>query len=226
LRQRAHEIWLKRAAVAAAILAVVAAADFMFSLGKSWLSERPIPMQFLSVSLPDGRILQTPMRLRDGPDGTSDSLAPCHTLGDLPTYRAGDRLAAKVQSGSPDDWAAMFGSNHHVLVAISTPGQTNDPASRSVVKILPLPEPNAVRSGEEVGFMVDLQKSDELVVVLAQRFKPFDANKLAGELHKLLDPLRPDERVNAARRFLQNAAPGALAYVFRTIETGEGCPSE
>jgi hypothetical protein len=226
LRQRAHEIWLQRGAAAAAIIAAATAADLLFSAGKSWLSKRPIPMQFLSVSLPDGRILQTPIRYLKRPDGTSDSLSPCHTATDLPIYRAGDRLAAKVQSGSPDDWAGMFGANHHVLVAVSTPSQVNELASRPVVKILPLPAPDAVRSGGEVGFMVEVQESDELVVLLAQRFKSFDGNRLAAEMHELLDPLKPDERVNAARRFLQNAAPGALAYVFRTTETGEGCPSE
>jgi hypothetical protein len=226
LRQRSHELWLQRGAAVAAIVAAIAAADLLFSAGKSWLSNRPIPMQFLSVSLPDGRILQTPIRYHEKPDGTSDSLSPCHTNTDLPIYRAGDRLAAKVQSGSPDDWVGMFGANHHVLVAVSAPAQVNELASRPVVKILPLPAPDAVRPGGEVGFMVEVQESDELVVLLAQRFKSFDGNRLAAEIHELLDPLKPGERVNAARRFLQNAAPGALAYLFRTTETGEGCPSE
>jgi hypothetical protein len=226
LRQRPHELWLQRGAAAAAILAAAAAADLLFSAGKSWLSQRPIPMQFLSVSLPDGRIVQTPIRYHKKPDGTYDSLLPCRTAADLPVFRVGDRLAAKVQSGSPDDWAGMFGLNYHVLVAISTPSQTDDASSRPVIKILPLPAPDAVRSGDHVGFMDEVQESDELVVLLAQRFKSFDSNRLARELHELIDPLRPDERVNAARRFLQEASPGALAYVFRTADSTEGCPGE
>lgn len=226
LKQRAQDLWLQRGAAAAAILALLAATDLLFSAGKAWLSKRPISMQFLSVSLPDGRILQTPVRYQEKPDGTSDSLLPCHSTTDLPIYRDGDRLAAKVRSGSPDDWVGMFGPNYHVLVAISAPGQANDPTNKPTVKILPLPAPSNVHSGEEIGFMVEVQKSDELIALLANRFNPFDSNRLATELHELLDPLRPDERVNAARRFLQNTAPGALAYVFRTTETEEGCSSE
>lgn len=226
LRQRARDLWLQRCAAAAAILAFVVAADLLFSEAKSWLSMRPVAMRFLSVSLPDGRILQTPIRYHQKPDGTSEAMLPCRTATELPIYQAGDRLAAKVQSGSPDDWTGMFGPNHHVLVAISTPGQANDPANKTIVKILSLPAPDTIRSGEEIGFMVELQKSDELVVLLAQRFKPFDSNRLAGELHELLDPLRADERVNAARRSLQNSAAGALAYVFRTTEKAEDCPGD
>jgi hypothetical protein len=227
LQQRPHEVWLRRGGIAGLVLLAVAAGKVSVSVSGALLSRVPIPMEFLASALGDGRIVQTPARFHRKSDNISYPALPCRTATGLPLYRVGDTLAAKIRSGSPDDWVGMFGPNYHVLVAIAPTGGTGAD-SKPVIKVLPFATPwdGPVRPGEKIEFSDDVQEADELVVVLAQRFEPFDRDRLAAELHQRLDPLQPSERVNAATNFLRRSAPGWLEYVFRTTSKGEDCPDE
>jgi hypothetical protein len=210
LARRPLEIWARRGAIAASLLALLGA-------GSAWLVNRPIRLDFLPFALDDGRIAQTPVRLRTGEDGRAHALRPCPGFQGTPEYPVKDALVAEVRSGRPDDSLSSVVRNYHVLVSIS---------SDTGIKILPLPW-DGVRAGETIGYRLDLvpaHDEDNLLVLLARRFWPFDAAELESELHRRIDSLKKSEQLSAARNFLTGAAPGYLEYLFRTVNDRETCP--
>jgi hypothetical protein len=208
LQIRPYERWLQRGAIAAVLLGAL-------SMAAIWAVRRPIPMEFRAVSLDDGRIVQTPVRLLGRPDGSDELLPPCRPGGGLPAYRAGDRIRVKIGSGDPNDWVGYFGANYHAMVAIST--------TAAVVKIAPL---ETTPPGGTIDFQDSVEPSLDAFFIVTRRLRPFDIDRLREQLHKRIDELNVSERLNAARAFLREAASGVLEYDFRVESGGKDCPDE
>jgi hypothetical protein len=172
-------------------------------------------MEFLAVSVDDGRIVRTPVRLLERADGTDELASPCRPGGGLPVYRAGDRIRVRIRSGDPNDWGGYFGLNHHAMVAIST--------TAAIIKIAPL---DSARPGGTIDFQDSVEPSLDTFFIIGQRLRTFDIDRLREELHRRTDDLNVSERLNAARSFLQKAGSGALEYEFRVETGGKDCPDE
>jgi hypothetical protein len=173
----------------------------------------PIPLSFATVAMENGTIAATPARYRLRSSAV-ELLPPCRLAGsDAPGFIVGERMAVRLRTGGARDRAAWLGGYQHMLVSIS---------SSSGAKVLPPPTSNAIASGAETGYLIDVDAPEEetLLIWLAKRGKPFDAAALDAKLRQTLQPLRPTERINAARNLLQNAAAGVLIYSFRSISPG------
>ncbi len=199
-----------RRALMASAACLAAAAVF-----RAWYVS-PIDLSFATVANPDGSITATPARL--GPAGSAnDILPPCRVPGsDTPAFVIGEQLAMSLKTGKEQDLGALLGGYQLVLVSVSgTSGEKS---------LLP-PGKGSVTPGSELPFRTGVRAPEEetLLVWLAKRGGAFDRTALDAELHGVIDPLKPAERISAARNFLSRMAPGFLSYTFRSVAPGS-CP--
>ncbi|UYO54597.1 hypothetical protein [Rhodopseudomonas palustris] len=209
----ARQRWGRRAIIAAGLLATM-------MLGLFVASERSIVLEFMPRAFADGRIVETPVRLRELVEGGEHVAPPCTPSHGLPLFQVGEQFAAEVRSGDVDGWMEAIDRHYHVLVAVS---------AKSGSKVLTLPAPTnatGIKAGDTIRYrfdIVDGPDEDNLIVVLARRWRPFDAERLSTELHHRLDHLQPTERLAAARAYLASVAPGALEFMFRTVKGDPSC---
>lgn len=191
----------------------------LFALACAWLIawgawtilvRAPIPLKFTALVSPDGTILATPARSRDPPG--SGWQPPCRLAGsDLPGFVIGERIAMRLSTGGESDLLAWLLGYQHALVSISTV---------SGLKVLLPGSRRSIPPGMRPGYQIEVREPEEetLFAWLARRgWDPFDAVALEAELHRSLGPLKPPERMNAARNLLKDYAPGVLFYSFRSI---------
>ena len=172
-----------------------------------------IPLSFATVAIQNGNIVATPARYRPR-SSASELLPPCRLAGsDTPGFIVGEQMAVRLSTGTARDLASWLGGYQHILVSIS---------SSSGAKVLPPPTLTPIVSGSTTGYLIDVHEPQEetLLIWLAKRGKPFDAAALDAKLRRTLQPLRPTERINAARNLLQSSAAGVLLYSFRSVSPG------
>lgn len=193
-------------------LVAAAACLAMATILHAWFVS-PIALSFATVANPDGSISATPTRL--GPAGSGIGiLPPCHVANsDTPAFVIGEQLAMSLQTGKARGLSALFGGYQLVLVSVS---------STSGEKSLLPPGRGAVAPGSEMPFRTGVREPEEdtLLVWLAKRGGAFDRTELDKEIHGVIDPLKPAEKISAARNYLSHLAPGFLSYTFRSVAAG------
>jgi hypothetical protein len=205
-----------RATIAIATLGVVLAGLSSAAALALWA---PIPLAFDdAVAAGGGRILQTPFRAALESGGRWVPLPPCTTRDGMPSFRLHERVMLALRVGSPADWAGLIGGYHLSLVAVTT----------ALVKVVPVDEMERSYQPGELMFRAwpvtdPAEPGPALIAVLAQRLWPFNRKRLEADLRSLIDPLKPGERFNAARLYLEQAAPGAIFYHLREIGENERC---
>ena len=141
-------------------------------------------------------------------------LLPCHVEGsDTPAFVIGEQLGMSLKTGKAHDFSTLLGGYHLVLVSVS---------SVSGEKSLLPPDKGSVAPGSEVTFRTRIRdpQEDTLLVWLAKRGGAFDTSALDVRLHRVIDPLKPAEKISAARNFLSHLAPGFVSYTFRSVAPG------
>jgi len=173
----------------------------------------PIALSFASVANPDGSISVTPAR-RGATGAGMGILPPCHVSGtEIPAFAIGDQVAVRLKTGQSHELASVLGGYEHALVSIS---------STSGVKVMLPSLQGPIVPGSETGYVVSVRAPEEetALIWLAKRGAPFDPVALESNIHHVIDPLNPAERITAARNFLSRAAPGSLFFTFRSIARG------
>lgn len=197
---------IKRGCAAAAACLTGATAFYVWYVS-------PIALSFAAVANPDGSIAATPARLGEAGSGLV-ILPPCHATGsETPAFVVGEQLAVSLKTGKAHDLSALFGGYHLALVSVS---------SVSGEKSLLPPGKGSVAPGSEIRFRTGVRapQEDTLLVWLAKRGGAFDTSALDVKVHRVIDPLKPAERISAARNFLSHMAPGFLPYTFRSVAPG------
>jgi hypothetical protein len=173
----------------------------------------PIALSFAPVANPDGSISVTPARL--GAVGSGVGVLPaCHVEGsNTPAFVIGEQLGMKLKTGTAHDLSTLVGGYHLVLVSVS---------SMNGEKSLLPPGQGSVTPGSEMSFQTGVlePQEDTLLVWLAKRGGAFDTSALDAQVHRVIDPLKPAEKISAARNFLSHFAPGFLPYTFRSVTAG------
>ncbi|MCK1389023.1 hypothetical protein [Bradyrhizobium sp. 21] len=213
LAKRSYTRWAEQAIALASLLSICAAAGY-------WSLSRPIQLEFLSAALANGRVAMTPAGLRRGSSDEETLLPSCRSVDGLPILRPGDTLVIRVGSVTENAWLQPFARHFHLLVALS---------DKTGVKVLPLPqdiEMGGVHSGDAIAFKLsvpDGPDEDNLVALVAQRSRPFDAAGLEKSLREVLDSLQSSQRISATRNLLAKIAPGYIEYAFRSTRESV-CP--
>ncbi|WP_161776202.1 hypothetical protein [Polycyclovorans algicola] len=184
----------------------ISAAALLFVLTAAWL-KRPISLSFATIATTQGQIVTTPARALTSAGGALELLPPCTRASAGPAHLVGERLAIKIDSVA-ESWPAVYG----VVASVS-------PNGGAQIQSLPRPQLN---DAQATTFSVDLlpPAEDNLLVVLAQRLRPWDATALQAELQAVLMPLQATERLSAARNWLSRQGSGHLEYLFRTLPDG------
>ncbi len=193
-------------------LVALAAGVAVVSILHTWFVS-PVALSFATVANADGSISATPARLGAAGSGVG-TLPPCHVPGnDAPAFVIGEQLAMRLKAGTAHDLTALVGGYRLVLVSVS---------SISGEKSLLPPGKNAVTPGSEVSFRTGVRapQEDTLLVWLAKRGAAFDTSALDKKVHGVIDPLKPAEKISAARNFLSHMAPGVLSYTFHSVAPG------
>jgi hypothetical protein len=215
LARRPYVRWSERAITLLVLVSIGAA-------GAYWSLSRSIPLQFLSAALANGRVAMTPAGLRKQPSGDDVLLSNCSSPDGLAILRSGDTLVFRVGSIPESAWLQPFQRQFHLLVAVS---------DKSGAKVLPLPqdiETAGVHSGDAIAFklsVTDGPDEDNMVALVARRFRPFDAAAIEKSLHERLASLQPSERISATRNLLSRIAPGYIEFAFRSTRES-ACPDE
>jgi hypothetical protein len=209
-RQRRRS--LRRGALAIGTLAIIGIGISVLFLATR---QHPIPLEFLAVTLDDGRVVQSPAQLRRTSDGTDRTFAPCTTIAGLPVYRAAERIRIRFRSGNVGDWLSRLAPHFHVAVVVG--------ADHAHVAPLPTPWSGAVAPGGTIDFEVQIAPSDQSLLILARRFSPFGVDRLNAELDRRLHGVKQSERLSVALSFLRGEAPSMLRYDFQVEEDKAGC---
>jgi hypothetical protein len=210
LRQRRRS--LRRGAFAIGTLAILGFGTSLLPLATRLY---PIPMEFLRVTLDDGRIVQSPVQLRRTSDGADRIFAPCTTIAGLPVYRAADRIRIRFRSGNVNGWVNTLGPNFHVEVVVG--------ADHPHIALLPVPWSRAVAPGGAIDFEIQIAPFDQSLLILARRFSPFGVDQLNAELDQRLHGVKQSERLSVALSFLRGEAPSMLRYDFQVEKDKAGC---
>lgn len=170
-----------------------------------WLIQRPLTVTFSPVASVQGDVLSTPARAISETDGLA-LMPPCPTRGTLPVHPIGEQLAIRL------DLPASHLPLQLLVVSVS---------GVSGVKVLPLPADSKATPGS-IAFSLSVQppEEDNLIMVLARRLLPYNAARLQQDLQTLLQPLKPPERLSAARNWLASQATGYATYHFRSVAAG------
>jgi hypothetical protein len=178
-----------------------------------WLSWRPIPIQFESIQLKNGSLAPSPVRAVHRPNGAWEKQDVCTHSSGLPLFAAGDKLILSISAGG----------NYVAIASVS---------EQSGVKVFP---PKTWEGGQPPGggsnvvsveLPIEAPPEKGKIMVLAQRFFPFDTEKLRARLTAAMDGKPPAERVNAAVNSLVKEAPGYRDYSFLTVEGKPDCANE
>lgn len=188
------------------VCAIIAASAFWF-----WLLS-PIALSVVPELNPDGTLVATPARIISGHNSAT---APCQLdQSELPAFVVGDHLLFKIRTGTPNDPTSLIGGYHQlvIMIAINAQGETYirlPPADKYIVP------------GSVTAYWPEVKGPDEsMLIVLAKRGIPFDAQVWEAKLRDALQPLAPAEKFSAAYNFLKDAAPGVLIYKFQTVAKG------
>jgi hypothetical protein len=215
LREAVAELGLERppsSRLDKALAALLIATPVLAGLGAAaqWQASRQLPLSFGTILLAGGERMATPARATPVAGGDMEVAPACKSRRGLPVYAVGDRLVMNVAAGG-----------HHLAIAAVS--------ERSGAKVFP---PQTWRAasrpdgGVSVSLPIDPPADEGKLIVLVQRFRPFDTEALRARLAAAVDGKPPGERINAAVNSLVKEAPGYLDYSFLTVEGKPDCANQ
>lgn len=170
-----------------------------------WWLGRPLVLGFAAAASPGGVIYPTPARARLNADGALSLLPSCEMTGSDASarYPEGERLAVKLAPVA--DVVPVYG----IVVTFS---------GSSGVQVHRMPS-ERLDGQAGVAFSIDIQPPPEmqLLVVLAQRLRAFDATALQSRLQNRLVSMPMEERLNAARNWLGTQGAGRIEHLFSVV---------
>lgn len=198
-----------------AVVALAVVLGFALAGGLVWLN-RPIEAQFLPVTLPDGRVAQTPLRVRLGAEGLPEALTECEA-GTAARLATGEALAIRFATAAhgPSRW---LGTQAAVVAVGSATGVKVLPATTAI--------PGGFVPGTAQSFIADIvdPAQENLLAILLRPGRAFDPAALEARLQARLAGLDPAVRLSAAENLLRTQAPGILVHRFTT--TGQTPPCD
>ena len=214
LKRKARELsnrWVRLGIVAVSALAGLALIGL-------YAFDRPIPLKFLLVAVADGHIARTPSRIAENQPEAERLLPDCRSAYGVPVFGAGDTLALRVGSPPESFWLPLLSRQYYLLVLV--------PES-SDLKVFTFQE-SGNRSGadadQQLAFKLVIPEGPDqsnLLMVMARRFEPFEANQIEHDLHSKLDSLKSSARISSAGNLLSKITSNSLIYVFRTSKEAQ-----
>jgi len=127
-------------------------------------------------------------------------------------------LALRVGSPSESFRLPVLSRQYYLLVLV--------PES-SELKVFTFQE-NGNRGGADADQQIEFKlvipegpDQSNLLMVMARRFEPFEANQIEHDLHSKLDSLKSSARISSAGNLLSKITPNSLVYVFRTSKEAQ-----
>lgn len=202
----------------------------LLGAGWSWWRHAPIPLAYLPAS-PEAAAAE-PFEVCFTEHGGYYPLA-LGQAGVVHTIPVNATLGWKVKVGAADSLAARLGAwlGHagyyvaQVMIAESSPAKVITPRLSGEDQGVRIPPGHP---WEWAWKLSDRAESNGLVL-LAQRHAPFDPDELRNRLLRRFPqaggggPDRARLDVTAAVNFMSRQAPGAVAFIIRTVEEHSGC---
>lgn len=174
-----------------------------------WI-QKPIPLTFESIAMPNGRIIATPARVefKNGGLRIASTLCSENNTSYYNHYLTGDRIAVKISPVS--DLLPVYGLG----VSVS---------EQSGAKVFRLPTERLDKKNGSA-FLIDIKGSDQqnIFMILSQRLVPFEANIIQEELQMVITNIPTRERINFAQNWLASKGDGYLIHSF-SISDKENC---
>jgi len=201
-------------------------------LGYLWLNA-PLEVTFDKIELSDGTMAPSPLRAVYDPASSSFVMQPsCIGAQKLPVYRKGESLVLRASLRySPTATVDKVLGYHYAIIGISErsglkvyPAETIGRPSADMKNTSSTPTPPTTGPFElSVVLPVEGPTEKNKLIILARRFRAFDAAGLRSELETALDGKQPSDRINVAVSFLARYAPGYLDYSFLSAEDEVEC---